>query len=75
MRVIAGTLSQRACVERAVGALEIGGFGVAVSVGAFMIGLRDTVVLAAIYSLTVAAAYAFVACLERLQPLPQPGND
>jgi len=62
-------------MERALGALEIGGCGVAASMSGFMLGLHHTGILIAIYAVTVVAAYAFVGCLERVAVLPQPGND
>jgi len=67
--------SKRAPMERALGALEIGGCGVAASMSGFMLGLHHTGILIAIYAVTVVAAYAFVGCLERVAVLPQPGND
>ncbi|HZZ91861.1 MAG TPA: hypothetical protein VFE23_04820 [Usitatibacter sp.] len=62
-------------VERVVGALEIGGFGAATSVGGFVLGLSQTGILIAVYAVTVVAAYALVRCLEHVTALPQPGND
>ena len=75
MRVILRVHSKRAPMERALGALEIGGCGVAASVSGFMLGLHHTGVLIAIYAVTVVAAYALVGCLERIAVVPQPGND
>jgi hypothetical protein len=66
--------SNRAPVERALGALEIGGCGVAAAISGFMLGLEQTGVLIAIYAVTVVGGYALVAWLDRM-PLPQPGND
>ena len=73
MRVILRAHMRRAAVERALGALEIGGCGVATSVAAFMIGLTPIPLLIAIYSVTVVVAYGLVCCLE--PALPQTGND
>lgn len=67
--------SRRAPVERALGALEIGGCGVATSICGFTLGVEHTGVLIAIYAVTVIAAYALVGCLERVPAMPQPGND
>lgn len=75
MRLILNTRPKRAPMERALGALEIGGCGVAASTSGFMLGLHHTGILIAIYAVTVVAAYAFVGCLERIPVLPQPGND
>jgi hypothetical protein len=69
------THSRRAPVERALGALEIGGCGVAAAISGFMLGVSHTGVLIAIYAVTVIAAYALVGCLERVPAMPQPGND
>jgi hypothetical protein len=67
--------SKRAPMEQALGALEMGGCGVAASITGFMLGLENTGILIAIYAVTVAAAYALVGCLEHLAVMPQPGND
>jgi hypothetical protein len=75
MRLIPRSHARRAPFERALGALEIGGCGVASAVAAFVLGLQHTGVLVAIYAVTVVAAYALVACLDHMAPLPQPGND
>ena len=73
--MILNTHAKRAPMERALGALEIGGCGVAASMSGFMLGLHHTGILIAIYAVTVVAAYAFVGCLERIAVVPQPGND
>ena len=75
MRVILRMHAKRAPVEQALGALEMGGCGVAASITGFMLGLDQTAILIAIYAVTVVAAYATVACLESLAVVPQPGND
>ena len=69
------THAKRAPVDRALGALEIAGCGVTTSMSGFMLGLHHTGILIAIYAVTVIAAYALVGCLERMPPVPQPGND
>jgi hypothetical protein len=74
VRVILRAHMRRAPFERVLGALEIGGCGVSTSVAAFMIGLDQTPLLIAIYSVTVVVAYALVGCLEG-PALPQAGND
>ena len=67
--------ARRGPVERAVGAIEIAGCGVAASIAGFVLGVHHIGLLIAVYGVTVVAAYAVVGCLERVPPMPQPGND
>jgi hypothetical protein len=67
--------ARRASFERTMEALEIAGCGVATCIAAFALGLHHTAELIAIYAATVGAAYTIMACLERMPPLPQAGND
>jgi hypothetical protein len=75
MRLILRSRSTRAAFERVLGALEIAGCGVGTSVAGFMLGLNHTIVLIAIYAVTVSLTWGLVMYVEHAPSFPHPGND